>query len=276
MTDSTLPTPDAAAGKRRRRLLLRKRLYQRFWGGRAANETPLVVFLAGTPDIARGYVVEALEANFDTDVYRAGDARVFDSHRLHSDDVLRQRIGRSRAPCIVFVAGGESDAIAPLIERFSPARVLWFYDDVDQFVARAPRALDEAQTRQFLAEWAQDTTVAPPDELQRIACDPALDPAVVWALAWYVIHAGFRRQRLDRRSAAHLICERTVTAAPADTMNGVFEIIGLAMSKNKHMPRLRARKRRARSPELPPVLRQACAELQTWLDGHAEDPAAQP
>ena len=109
MTDSDSSLPDTAAGKRRRRLLLRKRLYQRLWGGRASNETPVVVFLAGTPDIGNGQVINALDTNFDTDLYRAGDPRVFEDQRLRPDEDLRQLIRKSRAPAVIFVAGGESD-----------------------------------------------------------------------------------------------------------------------------------------------------------------------
>ncbi|HET7315660.1 hypothetical protein [Salinisphaera sp.] len=272
MTDSDLPTPDTAAGRRRRRFLLRKRLYQRLWGGRAANETPVVVFLAGTPDIGNGYVINALESNFDTDVYRGGDTRVFENNRLRGDDVLRRLIGRSRAPSVIFVTGGESDGIAPLIERFSPARVLWFYESCERFIMRAPRVLNENDTRRFLWERAERRDGPLPSALASLIGDRP-DGATVWALAWYAIHNAYRQQRLDKRGAAHLVAERTLTQAPAATMDGLFEIIGVGSGRGKDAPRFRAKRRRGRAPVLPEAVREACGELQTWLDAHAADPA---
>ncbi|MGN8198973.1 hypothetical protein ACS8Y6_09850 [Salinisphaera sp. RV14] len=270
MTDSDLPTPDTAAGKRRRRLLLRKRLYQRLWGGRGANETPLVVFMAGTPDIANGQVVNALESNFDTDVYRALDPRVFEDQRLRPDDVVRGVISKSRAPSVIIVAGGESDSIGTLVERFSPARVLWFYEPFERFIARASRVLDETDTRRFLAEKFEhdDDSL-----LASIASAPDIDAAAVWALTWYAIHNAYRRQRLSKRSAAHLISETALLAAPAATLEGIFEIIGLGNRRGKRAPRIRIKRPRGRESRLPEAVRGACEELQAWLDAHAEDPA---
>lgn len=273
MTDSDLPTPDTAAGKRRRRLLLRKRLYQRLWGGRSAHETPVVVFLAGTPDIANGQIVNALESNFDTDVYRAGDPRVFEDHRLRRDEVLRQVIGKSRAPSVVIVAGGESDSVVTLIARFSPARVLWFYEPFERFVARAPRVLNETSTRQFLAAKFERDEGAFPASLATAAGDPELDSTTVWALAWYAIHDAYRRQRLSKRGSAHLISERALIAAPGATLDGICEIIGVRSARNKQAPRIRTKRRRGRAPALPEPVREACDELQAWLDAHAEGPA---
>lgn len=273
MTDSDLPMPDTAAGKRRRRLLLRKRLYQRLWGGRSAHETPVVVFLAGTPDIGNGQVVNALESNFDTDVYRAGDPRVFEDQRLRDDEMVRRVVGKSRAPSVVIVAGGESDTIGTLIDRFSPARILWFYDTVDRFIARAPRALDEKATRRFLKDRFERDDGALPASFAALVDDNGLDSTTVWALTWYAIHDAYRRQRLSKRSAAHLISERSLVAAPGETLDGMFEIIGVGAARNKQAPRIRSKRRRGGEPELPTAVRQACDELQAWLDTHAESPA---
>ncbi|KEZ77879.1 hypothetical protein [Salinisphaera hydrothermalis] len=273
MTDSDLPTPDTAAGKRRRRLLLRKRFYQRLWGGRAANETPVVVFLAGTPDIANGHIISALEANFDTDLYRAGDPRVFEDQRLRPDDDLRQLIRKSRAPAVIFVAGGESDSMATLIERFSPARVLWFYEPLTRFVERAPRALDETTTRRLLAARSDRDDDALPAPLALFANSQETDVPTIWALAWYVIHDAYRRQRLGKRGAAHLISERALIAAPGATLDGIFEIVGVGARRNKQAPRIRTKRQRFSDSMLPEPVREACAELQGWLDAHAEDPA---
>lgn len=273
MTDSDLPTPDTAAGKRRRRLLLRKRLYQRLWGGRAANETPVVVFLAGTPDIANGQIVNALEANFDTDLYRAGDPRVFEDQRLRPDEDLRQLIRKSRAPAVIFVAGGESDSMATLIERFSPARVLWFYEPLVRFIDRAPRVLNETTTRRLLAERAERDENALPSSLALFAGSSETDAPTIWALAWYVIHDAYRRQRLSKRSAAHLISERELIATPGATLDGIFEIVGVGARRNKQAPRIRTKRQRFSDTTLPEPVREACDELQAWLDAHAEDPA---
>lgn len=273
MTDSASPTLDTAAGKRRRRLLLRKRLYQRLWGGRASNETPVVVFLAGTPGVGNGHVIHVLESNLDTEVYRADDPRAFEARRLRDDDALRQLIGKSSAPSVIFVTGGESNGIAPLIERFSPARVLWFYESCERFMARAPRVMDETVMRQFLWEHMERHDGSLPAELSSLIGDTRLEAATVWALVWYAIHNAYRRQRLDRRGAAHLIAERTLVSAPAATMGGLFEIIGVGAGRNKRAPRIRGKRQRGRTPALPDVVREACEELQTWLDTHAEDPA---
>lgn len=273
MTDSDLPTPDTAAGKRRRRLLLRKRLYQRLWGGRAANETPVVVFLAGTPDIANGQIVNALEANFDTDLYRAGDPRVFEDQRLRPDEDLRQLIRKSRAPAVIFVAGGESDSMATLIERFSPARVLWFYEPLVRFIDRAPRVLNETTTRRLLAERAERDENALPSSLALFAGSSETDAPTIWALTWYVIHDAYRRQRLSKRSAAHLISERELIATPGPTLDGIFEIVGVGARRNKQAPRIRTKRQRFSDTTLPEPVREACDELQAWLDAHAEDPA---
>ncbi len=195
---------------------------------------------------------------------------VFEDGRLRRDDVLRGVIGKSRAPSVVIVAGGESDSIATLIERFSPARVLWFYEPVERFIARAPRVLDETTARRVLAEKFDREEEA---ALASIAATPELDSTTVWALAWYAIHDAYRRQRLRKRSAAHLISERSLVAAPAATLDGICEIIGVGARRNKQAPRIRLKRARGREPALPEPVREACEELQTWLDAHAEDPA---
>lgn len=62
-------------------------------------------------------------------------------------------------------------------------------------------------------------------------------------------------------------------AAPAATLEGIFEIIGLGNRRSKRAPRIRIKRLRGRKPRLPEAVREACEELQAWLDAHAEDPA---
>lgn len=277
MTEGNLPTPDEASGKRRRRLLARKRLYQRFWGGRTANETPVVVFLTGNPDIGRGYVVDAFERNFETDVYRSDDARAFSDGELKSEEALRQLIGRSRAPAMVFVASHDANAVGGLVEHFSPARALWFFQDYRRFIERAKQSGDVTAAREHIRELARTDTeaasgpLAIPDDLAALLSQPSLTDDTVWALIWYTLHARFRSQKLDRSHQVHLVSEDDLVAAPQVMMNCLFETVGIATMGSQLKRRVKTPRRSKHPPELSSAVQQACDELLDWLKGRSVD-----
>ncbi|WP_423823474.1 hypothetical protein V5738_05815 [Salinisphaera sp. SPP-AMP-43] len=277
MTEGNLPTPDDASGKRRRRLLARKRLYQRFWGGRTANETPVVVFLTGNPDIGRGYIVDAFERNFETDVYRSDDARAFSNGELKSEEALRRLIGRSRAPAMVFVASHDAQAVGGLVEHFSPARALWFFQDYRRFIERAKQSGDLPAAREYLHELSQADAeyaggrLAIPDDVAALLSQQSLTEDTVWGLVWYTLHARFRSQKLDRSHQVHLVSEDDLLAAPQAVMNCLFEMVGIATMGHQLKRRVKTPRRSRQALELPGALQQACDELLDWLKTHSVD-----
>lgn len=274
--DSTAPTSDQPAPSRGR--VLRKWLYQRFWGGRGRSETPLVLFVAGDTDLADGRVLSLLENSLETQVYRFGDTRAFDGETLHADQTLRTLVGRSHAPVVVFELGETHSGpeLGSLIERFHPARALWLYADYRRAVRRA---LEQGNPRRgrirldhlanAMADWPVD---APswPAALVSLAHDESLDPASTWALLWYARHAVLRDSGLYRERSLYVYGGEAMQLTPRETAASMFEAAGLDTRVLDSVDFASvARRDNGRAADLSPELDTACDGMQVWLDRHA-------
>lgn len=256
---------------------LRKHLYQRFWGGRSAGETPVVVFLVGDTDAADGQVVTLLERSYETEVYRSDHPRAFEQGELRPDETLRGLIGRSRAPVMVFALAETPSAseLGALVERFQPARALWLYEDHER-CAGVP--LGDAARRQLHGRLrhigrpdarAGEQSLLPAD-LAPLARDPDIDDASARALAWYHRHERYRSGRFDSHRQMRLFGGNQLRLTPKESYTALLEAAGIGTDiLDENAFASVPRRTNSREVALDEPLASACENLQVWLDRHA-------
>ncbi|RJS94734.1 hypothetical protein [Salinisphaera sp. Q1T1-3] len=257
---------------------IRKWLYQRFWGGRSAKETPVVLFVAGDVALEQGRVPSILEASFETDVYRSDDSRLAENGQLHADPAIGQLVARSRAPVMVFVVPDElrAEDLGGLIERFQPARALWWYEDyrchLREMATRPNARLSRTRLRHLLADDNVPVAGRLPESLHALARNEStLDESAVHALLWYARHVGFREAGLAGNRAIHLYSGAQLRLTPKETLTAMLESagIGTAVLDKTRFDTSGQRVEPVERDTLPEALEEACRELQDWLDRHA-------
>lgn len=250
------------SGSSRRRaylwLLSHKALYQRLWGGRGAQETPIVLFLAGSDGAASTELAALFKRSLRTQVHPPGDPALFDGGKIRPDHEIRSLIARSHAPIMVFAVHPASRALASLVGHFQPARALWFYEPPGYFSASLNRPGEVS---------AADMPDSTRQLIDRLDQSSLSGKSRDW-LAWHARHMAFFDAGLDRDRSTRLVASNRLCEQPETSMREILEFAGLDGTRD--LAKISKKKFQSAADSnrgsLDPDIRTACEDLLSRLD----------
>jgi len=218
----------------RARTALAKRRWRSRDGVSPGEAVP--VYLVGVQRSGTNMLVRGLEAAPEFEVHNENDRSVFDSYRLKSDDIVTERILRSRHRYVLFKPLCDSHRIDALLDTLpvpQHGKAIWAYRDVDGRVRSAISKFGDVNLRVLSGiargegtdRW-QAQRISP-DNLALIAeFDYAtMSAETAAALFWYVRNSLYFDLGLDRREDTFLSSYDSLIAEPEATMRSLCDFL---------------------------------------------------
>jgi hypothetical protein len=210
------------------------RLWKPLRHGLAGSQPGLTVFVAGMQRSGTNMLMETLEWSAHTDIYHETDARAFDNYEMRPRAVIRQLIGRSRAPVFVVKSLCELDQIGSLMDEFTPAKTVWIVRAFDDSVNSAVRSfghfahqVHRLAKNKAAAGWRGRGMSDETQTLLRGFDHPALTDASAAALMWYYRNVLLFEQGLDRDPRVKVLRYENLVRDPQAELRSVFDFLGL-------------------------------------------------
>jgi hypothetical protein len=231
------------------------------------------VFVVGAQRSGTNMVTGLLERSYDTAVFHERDPRAFENYLMREPEVIEKLVEDSPAPVFVIKALCEMDRLPELMERFSPARVIWVvrqYDDAvnsslqsfSRVAEKVPDLIEDPATHGWMGRGMGQETQRHLRDLYH----PGMNDATRVALFWYL------RNRLlfdlDLAGDARILVVRyeSLVASPHSELERIFSSLGVTPSRK--IGRLLSQNSVGRhsAPDIEPSVRAACDELLQQLD----------
>ncbi|HWR76841.1 MAG TPA: sulfotransferase [Thiobacillus sp.] len=226
------------------------------------------VFVAGMQRSGTNLLMDVLDASADTQVFHETDRRAFERYEMRDLAVIQQLAQASPAPVFVIKALCELDRIKPLMDTFSPAKILWVVRDWRDSVNSAIKSFGN-----FMPQWhrlaqgdANDWRgrgMSPATrELLAAMYRPDASEAEGAAMMWFYRNALFFEQQLAADPRVRVVFYEELVKHPMREVAAVYDFLGLPGFNTAIAGRIHARSVKHRSPpDIAPAVVALCDEL---------------
>jgi hypothetical protein len=205
------------------------------WLDRDRPARAIPVFLVGAQRSGTNMLAHALDEAPELQVFNEGNAKAFRNFRIRSFRTIESLIERSPAAIVLFKPLCDSHKARDLLVRFSPARVIWAYREVDGRVRSAVakfgdsnlRALGAYAAGEHLDAWQVQGLSENNIALIRSFDYDRLSAESGAALFWYVRNSLYFDLGLDRRDDTILASYDHIVEAPEEALGTVCAFLGL-------------------------------------------------